>query len=81
MTGALATSTLLYNVLEWPVGCVPVTTVKKGEGMAEERWRGKEKEGYSRMFLDYCYGKGKMYDDIVEGGEGLPVGVQVLKPI
>ena len=81
MTGALATSTLLYNVLEWPVGCVPVTTVRAGENMSEERWKGREKEGYSWMFLDYCYGKGKMYEDIAKGGEGLPVGVQVLYPV
>jgi hypothetical protein len=78
MTGALATSTLLYNVVDYPVGVVPVTRVReKGEGMEEGRWKGREKEGYSWMFLDQVYGRGGVYKAIQEGGEGLPVGVQV----
>jgi hypothetical protein len=76
MVSALATSTLLYNVLDWPVGVVPVTKVKAGEVMEEGRWKGRE--GHSWMFLDQVYGRGRVYTDIVEGGEGLPVGVQVL---
>ena len=78
MTGALATSTLLYNVLEWPVGVIPVTKTEEGEKMEEARWKGKEKDGYSWMYLDLIYGKGKLYDAVLEGGQGLPVGVQVL---
>ena len=75
MVGALATSTLLYNILDWPVGVVPVTKVKAGEVMDEGRWKGRE--GHSWMFLDQVYGWGGIYKDIMEGGEGLPVGVQV----
>ena len=75
MVSALATSTLLYNILDWPVGVVPVTKVKAGEVMEEGRWKGRE--GHSWMFLDQVYGRGGVYKDIVEGGEGLPVGVQV----
>src|SRR5271170_1300719 len=56
MTSPLATSTLVYNVVDYPVGVVPVTTVReKGEAMEEGRWKGKEKEGYSWMFLDQVY--------------------------
>lgn len=77
MVGPLAVSTFLYNVLDWPVGVVPVTKVRKGEFMEESRWKGKEKEGYSWMLMDQVYGKGNIYKEIVEGGEGLPVGVQV----
>lgn len=80
MTSALAASTLLYNVLEWPVGVVPVTRTEGEERMEEERWKGREKEGYSWMYLDLIYGKGKLYDDILKGGEGLPIGVQVHIP-
>lgn len=77
MLSALATSTLLYNVLDWPVGVVPVTKVKEGEVMEESRWKGKEKEGHSWMFLDMVYGGKGAYKDIMEGGVGLPVGIQV----
>ena len=78
LLSALATSTLLYNVMDWPVGVIPVTKVKAGEVMEEARWKGKEKEGYSWMFLDQVYGRGGVYKDIMERGEGLPVGVQVV---
>jgi Asp-tRNA(Asn)/Glu-tRNA(Gln) amidotransferase A subunit family amidase len=76
MLGALSTSTLLYNVLDWPVGVIPVTRVQEGEVMKEEEWKGRE--GYSWMFLDYCYGKKGAYNDIMEKGVGLPVGVQIV---
>src|SRR6202035_3014032 len=78
MLGALATSTLLYNVLDWPVGVVPVTTVREKEVMEEARWKGREKDGYSWMFLDRIYGKNGAYQRIMEDGVGLPVGVQVV---
>ena len=77
MTSALATSTLIYNVLDYPVGVVPVTRVRDNERMEEERWKGREKEGYSWMFLDQVYGRKGVYKSIEEGGAGLPVGVQV----
>jgi Amidase len=77
MVSALATSTLLYNVLDYPVGAVPVTTVQEGEVMEEGRWKGREQEGYAWMFLDQVYGKGEVYKKIMEDGVGLPVGVQV----
>jgi Amidase len=78
MVSALATSTLLYNVLDYPVGAVPVATVREGEVMDDARWKGKEREGYAWMFLDQVYGKGEVYKKIMEDGVGLPVGVQVL---
>ena len=71
MVSALATSTLLYNVLNWPVGVVPVTKVKKDEFMDDARWKGKDREGYSWLFLDQLYGR-NVYKDIAEGGVGLP---------
>ena len=77
MVGALAVSTFLYNVLDWPAGVIPVTKVRKNEVMPESRWKGKEKEGYSWMFMDQVYGRGNVYNEIMENGEGLPVGVQV----
>ena len=75
MVAALATSTFIYNVLDWPVGALPVTKVKEGEVMEEHRW--KEREGYSRVFLDQIYGSGEIYKEIMDHGVGLPVGVQV----
>lgn len=81
MLSALATSTLLYNVLDWPVGVVPVTTVCEKEVIEEARWKGREKEGYSWMFLDRIYGKSGAYQDIMKDGVGLPVGIQVITSI
>jgi len=78
MVSALATSTILYNVLDYPAGVVPVTHVQEGEIMEDERWKGREKEGYAWMFLDQVYGRGGVYKEIVKDGVGLPVGVQVL---
>jgi len=76
MVGALSVSTFLYNVLDWPVGVVPVTTVRKGEAIKEGEWKGRA--GYSSSLMNEVYGKKGCYADIVEGGEGLPVGVQVV---
>jgi Amidase len=78
MISALAASTLLYNVLDYPVGAIPVTKVKSGEVMDESRWKGREKEGYSWILLDRVYGRGGVYKKIMEDGVGLPVGVQVI---
>jgi len=77
LVSPIAATTFLYNVLDLPVGVVPVTKVKKGEGMEESRWKGREKEGYSKVILDRLYGNGTVYKDIMEGGLGLPIGVQV----
>jgi len=77
MVSALATSTILYNVLDYPAGVVPVTHVQGGETMEEEKWKGREAEGYAWMFLDQVYGRGGVYKEIMKEGVGLPVGVQV----
>lgn len=77
LISALAAMTLLYNMLDWPVGVIPVTKVKEGEVISDARWKGKEKEGYSWMLLDQVYGRGKVYDATMKDGVGLPVGVQV----
>ena len=77
LLGALAVSTFIYNVLDYPVGVVPVTRVKEGEMMPEDRWKGKEKDGHSWVFLDSVYGKKGKYNEIAKDGVGLPVGVQV----
>jgi amidase len=75
MVSALAETTFLYNVLDWPVGVLPVTKVQKGEDIEESEW--KTREGYSWMLMDYVYGKKGCYKDIRDDGVGLPVGVQV----
>jgi Asp-tRNA(Asn)/Glu-tRNA(Gln) amidotransferase A subunit family amidase len=75
MTTALAATTFIYNVLDWPAAVIPVTKVKPDEEMEESRFKGRE--GYSWVFMNRIYGKGNMYSEIMEKGVGLPVGIQV----
>ncbi|XP_062419622.1 fatty-acid amide hydrolase 1 [Pungitius pungitius] len=63
-SGALS-YTLLYNLLTFPAGVVPVSTVTAGD---EEELG--SYEGHFRDHLD------KLFKQAVSGGEGLPVAVQ-----
>ncbi|XP_062250667.1 fatty-acid amide hydrolase 1 [Platichthys flesus] len=59
------TNTMLYNLLTFPAGVVPVTTVT-----AEDE---EELKHYKGLYQDRW---DKLYKEAVTGGEGLPVAVQ-----
>ena len=73
----LANSTVLYNIVDSPVGSIPVTRVDPKLDALTEEWtvRGEGKGQGSSQVEARLYGKGGIYD--VEAMAGLPVGVQV----
>ncbi|KAJ7273340.1 amidase [Mycena rebaudengoi] len=71
---ALSSSTTLYNVLNNPVGCVPVTTVDPVKDQITEEWT---KAPSTSLVESALYrGKQPVYDPIAT--KGMPVGVQVI---
>jgi hypothetical protein len=73
----LVTSTVLYNIVDSPVGSIPVTRVDPKLDALTEEWtvRGEGKGQGSSQVEARLYGKGGIYD--VEAMAGLPVGVQI----
>ncbi|KAH9166728.1 amidase [Lactarius sanguifluus] len=71
----LACSTLLYNVVDSPVGVVPVTRVDATRDALSDVWRAAPGNG-SKLLEDTLYGPNGAYD--ASAMEGLPVGVQII---
>jgi amidase len=71
----LACSTLVYNVVESPVGVVPVTRVDPTRDELSDAWRAAPGNG-SKLLEGELYGPKGAYN--VRAMEGLPVGVQVI---
>ena len=79
----ICAATVIFNVLEYPVACVPVTRVDaskdshiNGDGPDWKRWReDQDVHRGSWMISKALYGQG-IYD--AEKMQGLPVGVQVV---
>uniref|UniRef100_A0A3P8S2U5 Fatty-acid amide hydrolase 1 n=1 Tax=Amphiprion percula TaxID=161767 RepID=A0A3P8S2U5_AMPPE len=61
----VATYTMLYNLLNFPAGVVPVTTVTKEDEEELKYYEGIYQDVYDKLFKE-----------AVTGGEGLPVAVQ-----
>jgi hypothetical protein len=73
---ALANSTVLYNVVDSPVGCIPVTTVDPSKDQLTDEWTNGPGLG-SRLNENALYrGKKPFYDPVAM--EGMPVGVQIV---
>lgn len=71
----LACATLLYNMIDSPVGVVPVTRVDPVRDALTDEWR--EAPGAGSKLLEHeMYGPKGAYD--VQAMEGLPVGVQIV---
>ena len=71
----LACATLLYNIIDSPVGVIPVTRVDPTcDGLSDE-WRAAPGNG-SKLLEEALYGHNAAYD--AEAMEGLPVGVQII---
>jgi Asp-tRNA(Asn)/Glu-tRNA(Gln) amidotransferase A subunit family amidase len=71
----LACSTLLYNIVDLPVGVVPVTRVDPARDALSDAWRAAPGAG-SKLLERELYGPKGAYD--VHAMEGLPVGVQIV---
>ena len=71
----LACATLMYNVVDSPVGVVPVTRVDAARDQLSDEWRTAPGNG-SKLLEKEIYGPKGAYD--VQAMGGLPVGVQVV---
>ena len=71
----LACSTLVFNVVDSPVGVVPVTRVDPARDALSDTWRAAPGGG-SKLLERELYGPKGAYD--VRAMEGLPVGVQIV---
>ncbi|EAU90346.2 general amidase [Coprinopsis cinerea okayama7 len=72
---AIAVSTLLYNVLDAPVGCLPVTRVDPAKDQITSKWKHESGHGSSVFERGLYYGSNKLYDP--EMSEGMPVSIQL----
>jgi len=71
----LACATLMYNIMDSPVGVVPVTRVDPARDGLSDEWRAAPGNG-SKILEDEVYGPKGAYN--VQAMEGLPVGIQVV---
>ncbi|KAG8959732.1 hypothetical protein FRC03_007549 [Tulasnella sp. 419] len=72
----LAAATFIYNVVDQPIGVVPVTRVQADKDALTDEWRSSGAPG-SVIFSEELYqGKSPVYDPAAM--EGIPVGVQVV---
>ena len=71
----IACATLVYNVVDSPVGVVPVTRVDAARDALTDEWRAAPGNG-SKLLEDALYGPNGAYDP--QAMEGLPVGVQII---
>ncbi|EJD42148.1 amidase signature enzyme [Auricularia subglabra TFB-10046 SS5] len=77
MVPQLSMSTFLYNILDTPVGVIPVTRVDASKDAATAEWLAREPRGGMIMVeRDLYYGKNPIYN--AQLMHGLPVGVQIV---
>ena len=71
----IACATLVYNMIDSPVGVIPVTRVDPARDALSDEWRAAPGNG-SKLLENELYGPKGAYD--VHAMEGLPVGVQIV---
>ena len=71
----LGCSTLIWNVVDSPVGVIPITRVDPARDELSDEWRAAPGDG-SKLLEGELYGPKGAYDP--SAMEGLPVGVQVV---
>lgn len=77
MVLSLSSSTILYNVLELPVGAIPVTRVDPAQDQLTPDWYKPESSEASPLIQRFLYkGDGAIYN--ADKMAGLPVGIQVV---
>lgn len=72
----MAVATVLYNVLDMPVGCLPVTRVDATKDKLTDEWT--TGPGLGSRFLEggIYRGKNPLYDP--EASQGMPVNIQIV---
>lgn len=76
MLSPLAGATILYNVIDSPVGIVPVTRVDPTTDRLSDDWRNESGHGSQMIERELYLKKDAPYDP--EKMKGLPVSVQVI---
>ncbi|KAG9001537.1 hypothetical protein FRB94_004688 [Tulasnella sp. JGI-2019a] len=74
--GVLPGTTSLYNVVDHPVGIVPVTRVDKTKDQLDKAWEASGDKGSPLVYSKLYEGKKPFYDAVAM--HGLPVGVQII---
>ncbi|KAG8996647.1 hypothetical protein FRB94_008144 [Tulasnella sp. JGI-2019a] len=72
----LALTTALFNVVDHPVGVVPVTRVDKAKDQLTDEWRESGAKGSSFIYAKAYEGKKPAYD--ATAMHGIPIGVQIV---
>jgi len=72
----LAFATALFNVVDHPVGVVPVTRVDKAKDILTDEWRASSVKGSAFVYAKAYEGKKPAYDPAAM--HGIPVGVQIV---
>ncbi|KAJ7090201.1 amidase [Mycena belliarum] len=71
---SLATATILYNVVNSPVGCIPVTRIDPAKDGLTEEWTRAPSPSLVESAL--YHGKNPVYDPIAM--RGMPIGIQLV---
>jgi hypothetical protein len=72
----LAEATILYNVLDMPAGCLPVTRVDPAKDQLTDEWASGPGLGSRLIEAGIYRGKKPMYDPVAM--QGMPVNIQVV---
>ena len=72
----MACATLLYNIVDSPVGCIPVTRVDPKVDQLTDEWTTGPVVGSSLLEREIYRGKHPVYDP--EAMKGIPIGVQIV---
>lgn len=73
---ALAAGTLVYNVLDLPIGCLPVTLVDPAKDAVTEEWF--QSPGHGSPVLENGIFKGAKALYNPEATKGMPINIQVV---
>ncbi|KAG6890091.1 hypothetical protein C0995_012040 [Termitomyces sp. Mi166 len=74
--GALVAATVLYNVLDHPVGCLPVTHIDPLKDQITPEWTAGPGHGSSYLEKGVFYSETPLYNPIQSAG--MPVGIQIV---
>jgi amidase len=72
----LAAATILYNIVDSPVGCIPVTRVDPSKDELTQDWFEGPGHGSKLLEREIFEGKSPVYD--VNKMGNIPVGVQIV---